>query len=120
MADIPLNHFVRKSVTLTTAPSAVYIAPFDRAAIILGAYAANITPNDASVSLSISGVGGTFVPSRPQFDYAKNILIAGNDTTNLAPARIVLEEYDALIASSTSSNSIVLTLSLLETINTVE
>jgi len=120
MADIPLNHFVRKSVTLTTTPSAVYIAPFDRAAIILGAYAANITSSDVSVTLAISGVGGTFVDPKPQFDYAKNILIAGNDTTNLAPARIVLEEYDALIASSTSPNSVVLNIALLETINIVE
>ena len=120
MADIPLNHFVRQAYTITSTPSAYYTAPFDRAAIVLGLYASNTTPNDVTVSVSISGVGGLFVPTRPQVDFAKNILIAGGDTTNLAPARIVLEEYDALIASCNTSGAITLNVALLETINTVE
>lgn len=118
MADIPLNHFVRKAFTLTSTPSAVYIAPFDRASIILAAYATNTTAGDINVTIGISGVGGTFVPTRPYYDYAKNVMVAGSDTTNLAPARLVLEEYDALIASC-STPGIVLNVSLLETINVV-
>ena len=120
MADIPLNHFIRKAFTLTSSPSAVYVSPFDRAAIILGAYATNTTSSDTTITLSISGVGGTFVDPRPQYDYAKNILVAGNDTMNMAPGRIVLEEYDALIASCGNSGSVTLNLAILETINTVE
>jgi len=119
MADIPLNHFLRKSYTLTSSPSAVYIAPFDRAAIILGAYASNTTSSDVSVTVSISGVGGAFVDPKPKFDYAKDILICGSDTTNLAPSRLVLEEYDCLIASCTVPGAVVLNLALLETVNTV-
>ena len=119
MADIPLNHFVRYAFTLTSTPSAVYIAPFDRAAIFLGAYATNTTSNDTTITLSISGVGAAFVSPRPQYDYAKNVLVAGNDTTNMAPGRIVLEEYDALIASCGESGAVTLNLAILETINTV-
>jgi len=120
MADIPLNHFTRKAFTLTSTPSAVYITPFDRAAILLGAYATNTTNSDTTITLSISGVGAAFVPVREQYDYAKNILVAGNDTTNMAPGRIVLEEYDALIASCGNSGAVTLNLAILETINTVE
>jgi len=125
MADIPLNHFVRQAYTITSTPSAYYVAPFSRAAIVLGAYASNVTPNDVTVTVSISGVGGEglkaiTVPPKPQYDYAKNILVAGNDTTNLAPARIVLEEYDAFIMSCSTPGAVVLNLNLLETVNTVE
>ena len=119
MADIPLNHFLRKSYTITSTPSAVYTTPFDRAAIILGAYVTNVTNSDVTITISISGVGGAFVDSKPQFDYAKNILISGSDTTNLAPSRIVLEEYDCLRASCSIPSSVILNLALLETVNTV-
>jgi|GEM_PF-5699675 len=119
MADIPLNHFVRQAFTLTSTPSALYIAPFDRAAIVLAAYATNTTANDINITIGFSGVGGSFVPTRPYYDYAKNILVAGNDTTNLVPAKLVLEEYDTLIASSTAPG-ITLNLAVLETINTVQ
>lgn len=120
MADIPLNHFVRQAYTLTSTPSAYYIAPFDRAAIVLGLYASNTTSNDTNITVSISGVGGLFVPTKPKIDFCKNVLVAGGDTTNLAPARIVLEEYDALIASCTTPGAITLNVAVLETINTVE
>ena len=119
MADIPLNHFVRYAFTLTSTPSAVYIAPFDRAAIFLGAYATNTTSNDTTITLSISGIGAEFIPPRPQYYYAKDILVAGNDTTNMAPGRIVLEQYDALIASCSDSGAVTLNLAILETDNKV-
>jgi len=119
MANIPLNYFVRKAYTLTTTPSALYIAPFDRAGIVLACYATNLTNNDVTVSVSFSGVGAQFVPVQPEVYYAKDILISGNDTTSLAPAKIVLGQYDALIASCSDNNSVILNCSILETINTV-
>lgn len=118
MADIPLNYFVRKAYTLTATPSAMYIAPFDRASIILAAYATNTTSNDINVTIGISGVGGTFVPTKPYYHYAKDILVSGSDTTNMVPARLVLQEYDALIASA-SAPGIILNVALLETINVI-
>jgi len=118
-ANIPLNYFVRKAFTLTPTPSALYIAPFDRAGIVLAMYATNLTYNDVTVSVSFSGVGAQFVPVQPEVYFAKDILVAGNDTTNLAPSKIVLNQYDALIASCSSPNTIILNCAILETVNTV-
>lgn len=124
MADIPLNHFVRKACPLTTSLSAFYAAPYNRAAVILAAYATNNTVSDVTVTLGVSGTGGqvggqTTVATKPYFNYAKDIMIAGNDTTNLIPSKMVLEEFDALIGSCSVSDSITINLSLLETNNQV-
>lgn len=119
MANIPLNYFKRLSFTLTPTPTAVYVAPFDRAAIVLAMYATNLTNDDTTITIGFSGVGAQFVPTVPYYDYAKGILISGNDTTSLAPSKLVMNQYDALIASCTSSNAVILNVSVLETINTV-
>jgi len=118
MADIPLNFFRRQVYTLTTSPSALYIAPFDRAAILLAAYATNTTSSDITITLGVSGVGGLFVDPLPYYDYAKDVLISGQDTTSMFPNRFVLNQYDALIASC-SNPGVVLNVALLETVNTV-
>jgi len=119
MADIPLNYFRRQVYTLTTSPSAVYIAPFDRAAILLAGYATNLSPSDVTVTIGVSGVGGTFVDPLPYYDYAKNHLISGNDTTSMFPNKFVLNQYDALIASCNTPGAVVFNISLLETVNTL-
>lgn len=116
---IPLNFFKRLAFDLTPTPTILYTAPFDRASIVLACYATNVTNDDVTVSLSISGVGAQFIPTQPQVFYAKDILISGNDTTSLAPQKLVLGQYDALIGSCSSSNKIILNVSLLETLNQV-
>lgn len=118
MADIPLNFFRRQVYTLTTSPTILYTAPFDRAAIILAAYATNTTSSDMTITLGVSGVGGLFVNPLPYYDYAKDVLISGQDTTSMFPNKFVLNQYDALIGSS-SSSGLTLNVALLETINTV-
>jgi hypothetical protein len=119
IANIPLNHFSRNVYEITTVPTLLYTAPFDRASIILAAYATNTTENDINITIGLSGVGAEFIPIRPYYDYAKNILVSGKDTTNMTPAKLVLEEFDALIVSA-SAPGIVLNVSILETINIVE
>jgi hypothetical protein len=119
MADIPLNYFNRKFFTLTPTPSALYTAPFDRATIILACYATNITNQDVTITIGFSGVGAQFVPALPYYDYAKNVLVAGGDTTNMTPSKFVLNQYDCLIASCAQPDSIILNVGLLETINTI-
>jgi len=119
MANIPLNYFRRVSFTLSPSPSALYTAPFDRASIILALYATNLTNDDATITVGFSGVGAQFVPTTPYFNYAKDILVSGNDTTSLAPSKIVMNQYDALIASCTTPDTIILNVSLLETVNTI-
>lgn len=119
MANIPLNFFRRQVYTISTTTSAYYTAPFDRAAIILAMYATNLTNDDVTITVGFSGVGAQFVPAVPYYDYAKDILISGNDTTSLAPAKLVMNQYDALIAQCSQNNAVVLNVSLLETVNTV-
>jgi len=119
MANIPLNYFVRKAFTLSPTLTSLYTAPFDRASIILAAYATNLTNNDVTVTLGISGKGAQFVPIQPYVDYAKDVLISGNDTTSLIPAKLVLQQYDTLIGSCNTPNAVVLNVSLLETLNTI-
>lgn len=119
MANIPLNYFTRKAYTLTPTLSSLYTAPFDRASIVLAAYATNVTLNDVTVTLGLSGVGAQFVPKQPYVDYAKDILISGNDTTSLVPSKLVLQQYDTIIASCNTPNAVILNLSILETLNTI-
>jgi len=119
MADIPLNYFKRQVFTVTTSPSILYTAPFDRAAILLAAYATNTTSNDVTITLGVSGVGSPpFIDPLPYYDYAKDVLISGQDTTSMFPNKFVLNQYDALIGSC-SNPGVVLNVALLETVNTV-
>jgi len=119
MANIPLNYFVRKAYTVTTTASALYTAPFDRAGIVLALYATNLSNNDVTMSISFSGQGAQFIPTLPEVYYAKDVLVSGNDTTSLAPSKLVLNQYDSLIASCSQDNAIILNCAVLETINTV-
>ena len=78
MAEIPLNYFVRKVYPLTTSLSALYTAPFNRAAIILAAYATNNTASDVTVTVGFSGVGGNVggqqtINPKPYYNYAKDL-----------------------------------------------
>jgi hypothetical protein len=121
MANIPLNYFKRYSVTVTNSPSAVYTAPFSRAAVLLNGYVTNTTIQDTTVTISVSGRGDApnFVPQKPAFFFAKDLLVAGSDTTNIFPSKFVLEASDSLIISTThpTPDAITLNLGILETLN---
>jgi len=124
MPNIPLNFFKRYSVTVTNTPSAVYTAPFSRAAVLLNGYVTNTTIQDTTVTVSVSGRGDApnFVPVKPAFYFAKDLLVAGSDTTNIFPSKFVLEASDSLIISTShpTPDAITLNLGLLETRNVVE
>lgn len=117
MATIPLNFFRRVSLTLSTSGTPLYTAPFDRAAIILTALASNITGSTQTVTLGISGNNYTETGNE-YFDVVRDFEIPAYDTANLAIGKIILGQYDQLIASSGSLSSITLTLSVLEAVNT--
>lgn len=118
MAQVPLNHFARVSITLNTTLTQVYSAPVDTAAIMLTILASNKTTATQSITVGVSGNGGNNWPTRPYYNIIKDFTIPANDTTNIAIGKIVLENYDALIASAGSLSSVDLTLSILETLNT--
>ena len=118
MAQVPLNHFARVSKTLNTTLTQVYSAPVDTAAIMLTILASNDTTAPQSITIGVSGNGGNNWPTRPFYYLVKDFLIPANDTTNIAIGKIVLENYDTLIASAGTLSSVDLTLSILETLNT--
>jgi hypothetical protein len=111
---IPLNYFTRVSNTLTNTPSALYVAPEKRAGIILTAIGANITNQTQTITLGISSTG----ISDSYYDLLKEFKIPSYDSANLTVGKVVLKEGDVLIASAQNLNSIDLTLSILEAVNT--
>jgi hypothetical protein len=115
---VALNHFVRASVLLTTTLTQVYSAPANQASIVLTALATNTTSSPQTITLGVSGNGGTNQATLPYFDIVKNFQIPANDTANLAIGKIVLNNYDALYASAQTLSAINVTLSVLETLNT--
>lgn len=124
MADIPLNFFRRISTPFTNSLSSVYTAPFDRASILLAGYVSNTTNTDYSIRVGISGVGNpaSFVDPRPYYDIVgPDFLIPANDSLNVFPNKMVLQQFDTLIITTTtpSPENLILNLSILETVNTV-
>jgi len=118
MATVPLNHFNRVSTTLGTTLTQVYSAPASTAAIMLTILAANDTNSPQTITVGISGNGGPNVATVPYYNLVKSFTIAPNDVTNLIVGKVVLMNYDAIYASCTNPNSVDLTLSILEALNT--
>jgi hypothetical protein len=120
MAQVPLNKFVRASTGVTTTLTQVYSAPVDTAAIMLTVLAANVTSNPQTISLGVSGNGDGLgnVSPKPFFYIVKDFQLSPNDVTNLAVGKIVIDNYDCIIASAGQNGVIDLTLSILETLNT--
>jgi hypothetical protein len=120
MAKIPLNYFKRISVPVTDSPRSVYTTPFQRAGIIISALATNTTSNVQSVyaSLSTSASPGGDVLAVDPIDILTNFQLPPNDTVNIVVNKLVLGEYDNFIIKAQNRNSVNLTLSILETVNT--
>jgi hypothetical protein len=121
MPNIPLNFFKRYSGYVTNSLSAVYSAPFLRAAVVLNGYITNTTTQDATITVLVSGKGDSlnFVPVKPAYFLAKDVLVAGEDTTNVLPSKLVLEASDILAISTShpTPEAIQFTLGILETRN---
>lgn len=111
--SIPINHFTRVSKTLNTSPTAIYVSPEKRAAILLGAIGSNLTSQTQSITI---GVSSTSV-SNSYYDIIKNFQIPKYDAANLTVGKMVLSTGDVLVAYSGNTNSVNLTLSILETVN---
>jgi hypothetical protein len=83
--------------------------------------ATNTTSTPQTVTVGISGNGDPtqlLVPTQPYYDLVKTFAVPGNDVTNLAVGKIVLQNYDGLYAYAGNNSSINLTCSILETLNT--
>ena len=115
MATVPLNLFrslVTPLSTIGLVPS-LYTAPSQRASILLTAQTTNITDSYQTVTASISSAtysSLTFLVS--------GFAITPYDAANIILGKIVLTEGDKLIVYCSQNDSVHLTLSILETINT--
>jgi hypothetical protein len=132
MAKIPLNYFTRKSIhvqdypvgypTLIAGLSSVYETPFDRASVIISALATNTsTTNTQTIYAALSTRGTAITEGSPEaIQFISNFPIAPNDTVNIVVNKLVLSQYDNLFVWSGVDNTdtINLTLSILETVNT--
>ena len=110
---IPLNNFKRVSAKLQTISTAVYVAPEKRASIILSAIGSNLTSQTQTITLGVSALNQT----NSYYDIIKNFQIPKYDAANLTVGKMVLAQGDVLVASSVNTDSINLTLSILETVN---
>ena len=115
---IPLNYFRRISTPVTTNDTSVYVAPFQRAGIIISALAANLTDLPQTVTASLSATGNNTVSSSPKIVFLNNFEIPPNDTVNIVINKLVLQETDNFIISAGNDGVVNLTLSVLESVNT--
>lgn len=111
---IPLNFFRRVSTAVTTTQQPIYTVPFDRASIIISAYATNLTEQVQTISVKLSTVGTpgsmyTIVSAWPILPY---------DATNIVINKIVLTEDDSFIVLTENNNTVNINLSILESVNT--
>jgi hypothetical protein len=111
---IPLNFFRRVSSAVTTTDQPIYTCPFDRAAIIISAYATNITDTTQTVNVKLSSNGVL----NSNYTIVSALPILPNDAVNLVINKIVLTEQDVFIISAPNDNAVNVTLSILESVNT--
>jgi hypothetical protein len=111
---IPLNFFKRVSSAATTIDQPIYVCPLDRAAIIISAYATNLTQTTQTVNVKLSS--NDVINSN--FTIVSALPILPNDAVNLVINKIVLTEQDVFIVSAPNNNAVNVTLSILESVNT--
>lgn len=129
MAKIPLNYFKRISVNVdplqvgqTIPASSIYVAPFDRASVIVSALATNTSNTSTNTIYAGLSTEGTAItqPSPSLITFVSNFPIAPNDTVNIVVNKLVLGQFDHFFVWGGDSNQgqVNLTLSVLETANT--
>jgi hypothetical protein len=127
MAKIPLNFFRRQSFIVQPqaigSVTPVYEAPFDRASVIISALATNTSnTNTNTIYAALSTRGTAITNASPEaITFVANFPLAPNDTVNIVVNKLVLSQFDNLFVwagENNESNSVNVTLSVLETVNT--
>lgn len=118
--SIPLNRFRRVSRTLTTTPTIIYTAPFDRASILLVTLATNKTSVNQNVTLTLSATKPQDYAqyTQPSIQLVEQTVVGAKDSANLTIGKVVMIDGDNLIASASNNNAIDMTVSILEAVNT--
>jgi hypothetical protein len=120
VSRVPLNKFRSKYYNITTALSAIYFAPAERAGILINAHVANPTSNDINVTMCVSG---TYTSTA--FPLVSNFPVPASDARSLVTGRVVLQGVDGASITSpdvllvgAQNEGLVLSLGFLETKNT--
>lgn len=128
MALIPLNTFKTKTKILdTNTTSTIYVAPIGVTSIVLMAQAANIDNTNAhTITFSHhrrfrvlpDAQGNNAQDPNITTELVKGFEIPPNDSAALITGKMILESQDSIRAFASSTATIKLTLSILETANT--
>jgi len=128
MALIPLNTFKTKTKVLDTNTTATaYVAPIGVTSIILMAQVSNTDPsNPHSVTFSHhrrfrvlpDAQGNNSQDPNITTELVKNFEIPANDSAALITGKMILESQDSIRAYASTTGTMKLVLSILETANT--
>lgn len=111
---LALNVFKTITTVAPTNPVGIYTAPVGYTGVILLGQATNVNTTSQDITLSHQRtVAGIAVTTR----LTKNYPIAASDTSNLLSGKLVLQSGDVLVLSASSSSSIEVVVSVLETLN---
>jgi len=130
MALIPLNSFKTKTkiltaFTATTATVNAYVAPIGVTSIVLMAQIANVTTGTQTVTVVHSrnrpiladAQGQGAQPVGVQTFLVKDFSIPQNDAGSVITGKLILEQLDSIKAWASTTGTLQLTLSILETAN---
>ncbi len=105
-----LNTFRNVTALLSTSNATLYTAPITSTSIILMAQVTNITTSSANVSFTLNNISSNT-------ELAFNLSVPPNDAVNVLTGKLVLQNSHSVFASSSSNNTLKITLSVLETLN---
>lgn len=108
----PLNVFKTVTSEVTSSDTKIYSPPTGFTGIILMAQISNITSSDAVVTFSHVDASDAI-----QTELVKGFTIPGNDASGMITGKLVLEEGASVKVEGAPSNSLKITLSILESLN---
>ena len=127
MAQLPLNKFLTKTAILGTSTStSVYTAPIGVTAIVLMAQIANLSTSTQTVTFEhyryktilpdAQGFGGQ--PGNTPSTLVKDFEVPPNDAATPLAGKMIIEELDSIRAHASTTGTMQLVMSILQTANT--
>jgi hypothetical protein len=126
MALIPLNTFKTKTATLSTSnTSTIYTSPIGVTAIILMAQVTNLTTQTQYVTFGhfrnlpvLPDSQGNGAQTGTNFtEMVRDYPVPANDAASMTTGKMIIESLDSIRCYASDTNSLKITLSVLETAN---
>jgi len=105
-----LNVFKNVTANLATTNATIYTAPAGYTGIVLMAQVANITTSPANVTFGWNNMS-------TNTELLFNFSVPPNDAVNLLTGKLVLQNAHSVYASASSTNTLKMTFSVLESLN---